>query len=81
MRSFARVNTNLHPFTNLGFNVGEQVPITITVTKDDVVIDPGNGPTTGDGEDDKGFIPGFEVITLLGAAVTGLVLHSFKRRR
>ena len=63
-----------------GINVGEQVPITVTVIKEN--DDPGqvDDPSGGDGGSDTGFLPGFEVITLLGAVATGMVLYSFKRR-
>jgi len=53
-------------------------------TADFAVYNPtGNGGdgTPPDDDDDSGFIPGFELIVLVGAAWTGLGLYSRKKRR
>lgn len=63
-----------------GSQVGDKVTVTVTVEKKD---DGGTvlPPTPDDDSESSGFIPGFELLTMVGAAVAGAVLFSSRRRR
>jgi hypothetical protein len=61
--------------------IGSKETVTITVTKPNGG-DPVIPPIDNNGDnDDGGFIPGFEVVALIGAVLAGAVLFSGKRRR
>ena len=62
-----------------GIQQGDKVTVTITVEKEGtVIIDP---DPVDDGGDSSGFIPGFEIVSMIGAVVAGTVLFSLRRRR